>query len=156
VNSTGDTVGGVTINGQTKLNFNFNQNPEWGASATNNFGVKMILGKYYNVGSSSAPAACNVTLLAVVTPANTTGTSASYSIPLSSFSVIQNCGTSIGTAAAALASAKVVSITFEGDGGSAALGSGPKTGANLTVPQAGVSPAVYPTTVNVTGAITFN
>ncbi|RQO58453.1 hypothetical protein DBR47_12120 [Paucibacter sp. KBW04] len=156
LNTTGDTVGGLSISGQTKLNFNFNQNPEWAASATKNFGVKMIMGKYYNVGSASAPAACNITLLAVVTPSNSTGATAAYSIPLSSFNVIQNCGTSISTAAAALASAKVVSITFEGDGGTAALGSSPKTGANLTVPQAGVSPAVYPTTVNVSGAITFN
>jgi len=156
VSSTGDTVGGLSIGAQTKLNFTFNQNPEWAASATNNFAVKMILGKYYNVGSASAPAACNVILLAVVTPSNTTGASAAYSIPLSSFNVIQNCGAPISTTAAALASAKVVSITFEGDGGQSALGSGPKSGANLSVPQAGVSPALYPTTVNVTGAITFN
>jgi hypothetical protein len=156
LSTTGDTAGGVTINGQTKLNFTFNQNPEWASSATNKFGIKLILGKYYNVGSVSAPAACNVTLLAVVTPANTTGASATYAIPLSSFTVIQNCGTSLTTAAAALASAKVVSVNFEGDGGVSALGTSPKTGANMSVPQAGVSPATYPTTLNVTGAITFN
>ena len=152
ISGTGDTAGGVQIAGQTTINFTFNNNPEWQASGTNNFGVLLTLGKYYNVGTAGSPAACNIKLLAVVTPLNG-GAAAAYAIPLSSFAVIQPCGTSNTTPALALASAKVVSVDFQGDGGTAALPpvNGKTTGANLSVATAGL----YPTTVALTGGISF-
>ena len=152
LNGTGDTAGGLQIAGQTTLNFTFNENPEWASSGTANFGVLLTLGKYYNVGSAASPAACNIKLLAVVAPLNG-GAAAAYSLPLSSFAVIQGCNTGISTPAAALASAKVVAVDFQGDGGTAALPAvgGLTTGANLTVATGGV----YPTTVALTGPITF-
>lgn len=152
INASGDTAGGVQINGQTTVNFTFNENPEWFASGTNNFGVLLTLGKYYNVGTAGSPAACNIKLLAVVTPING-GAAAAYAISLSSFAVIQTCNTSNNTPALALASAKVVSIDFQGAAGGAALPpvNGKTTGANLSVAVGGV----YPTTVALTGGITF-
>ena len=152
ISGSGDTAGGVQINGQTTVNFTFNNNPEWQASGTNNFGVLLTLGKYYNVGSAGSPAACNIKLLAVVTPINS-GAATVYAIALSSFAVIQSCNTSNTTPALALASAKVVSVDFQGAAGGAALPpvNGKTTGANLTVAAGGV----YPTTVALTGGITF-
>jgi hypothetical protein len=152
ISSSGDTAGGVQVNGQTTVNFTFNNNAEWQASGTNNFGVLLTMGKYYNVGSAAAPAACNIKLLAVVTPING-GAPSAYAIALSSFAVIQSCNTSNTTPALALASANVVSIDFQGAGGGAALPpvNGQTTGANLSVAAAGV----YPTTVALTGSITF-
>ncbi len=151
ISSTADTAG-VKVNGQTTLNFTFNNNPEWQASGTNNFGVLMTLGKYYNTGTAAAPAACNLKLLAVVTPQNN-GNSTAYSIPLSSFQVIQSCGTTINTAAAALATSQVSEIAFQAAGGSAALPSvgGKTTGANLSV----IANGVYPTTLAIKGGISF-
>ncbi|MDE2564847.1 MAG: hypothetical protein KGL50_03600, partial [Burkholderiales bacterium] len=153
LSTTGDTPG-VQIAGQTTVNFTFNQNPEWYASATHNFGVLLTLGKFYNLGSTASPQPCNIKLLAVVAPLNG-GAAAPYSIPLSSFAVIQNCNTGIATPAAALASAPVSEIDFQGAGGTAALPpvNGLTTGANLSVPTG--SPAVYPTTVAITGGISF-
>ena len=153
LSTTADTAG-IQVNGQTTVNFTFNENPEWFSSGTNNFGVILTLGKFYNVGTTAAPAACNIKLLAVVAPLNG-GAAAAYAIPFSSFAVIQDCKTGINTPAAALASAPVAAVDFQGDGGASALGpvGGLKTGANFSVPTG--NPAVYPTTVALKGGITF-
>jgi hypothetical protein len=151
LSTTGDSPG-VFLNGQKSINFGFNNNPEWQSSGTNNFGVLLTLGKYYNTGTASAPAACNIKLLAVVAPLNN-GQQASYSIPLSDFQVIQNCGTGFSSTAAALASGPVSEVAFQAAGGSAALPAvgGKTTGANFTV-KAG---DVYPTTIALKGGISF-
>jgi Bacterial Ig-like domain len=149
--TTADTAG-VAVSGQTTVNFTFNNNPEWQASGTNNFGVILTLGKFYNVGTLAAPQACNVQLLAVVSPlAN--GAATAYAVPFSSFQVIQNCNTSLNTVSAALASAPVAEIAFQAAGGTAALPTvgGRTTGANLSVAAGGV----YPTTLALTGGISF-
>ena len=151
LSTTGDTAG-VKVSGQTALHFTFNNNPEWQASGNNNFGVLLTLGKFYNTGTAAAPAPCNLKLLAVVTPTNN-GNSTAYVVPLSSFQVIQNCGTSVGTAAAALALAPVSEIAFQAAGGGAALPAvgGKTTGANFSVAVNGV----YPTTLALKGGISF-
>jgi hypothetical protein len=151
ISSTGDTAG-VQINGQTTVNFTFNNNPEWQSSGTNNFGVILTLGKFYNVGTVAAPAPCNIKLLAVVTPLNN-GAATPYAVPLSSFAIIQACNSGISTVAAALASAPVSEVAFQAAGGTAALPTvgGKTTGANLSVANGGV----YPTTLALTGGITF-
>ena len=69
ISATGDTAG-VQINGQTTVDFTFNNNPEWQASGTNNFGVILTLGKFYNIGTGGSTVPCNIKLLAVVTPTN--------------------------------------------------------------------------------------
>ena len=57
--------------------------------------------------------------------------------------------------AQALAQQPISQIDFQGDGGSAAITAGAtSTGANLSVPTTGTSP-VYPTTLVVDGAVTF-
>ncbi len=151
MSTTADTAG-VTLSGQTTVNFTFNNNPEWQASGTNNFGVILTLGKFYNVGTAAAPAPCNVKLLSVVTPLGG-GAATAYALPLSGFQVIQNCNTGISTVAAALASAPVAEVAFQAAGGTAALPTvaGRTTGANFSV----AAGAVYPTTLALTGGISF-
>jgi hypothetical protein len=58
--------------------------------------------------------------------------------------------------AAALASAPVSEVAFQAAGGGAALPpvGGKTTGANLSVPTTG-NPPVYPTTLALTGGISF-
>lgn len=152
ISSSGDTAGGVQVNGQTTLNFKLNQNPEWFASGTNNFGVLLTLNKWYDVDAGAGVAPCNIKLLSVVSPLNG-GAAADYAIPLSGFQVIQSCNTNLTTPALALAAQKVVSIDFQAAGGSAALPTvgGKTTGANFSVANGGV----YPTTLALTGGISF-
>lgn len=151
ISGTADTAG-VQINGQTTINFTFNNNAEWQASGTNNFGVLLTLGKFYDLDAGPAVQACNVKLLAVVTPING-GAASAYAVPLSAFSVIQNCNTSISTVAVALASSPVSEVAFQAAGGGSALPtvSGQTTGANFSVAAGGV----YPTTLALTGGVTF-
>jgi hypothetical protein len=152
ISATGDTAGGVQIAGQTTINFKLNQNPEWFASGTNNFGVLLTLDKWYDVDAGAGVAPCNIKLLAVVSPLNG-GAAADYAVPLGSFAVIQTCNTSLNTAALALAAQKIVSVDFQAAGGGAALPAvgGQTTGANLSVAAGGV----YPTTLALTGGISF-
>jgi hypothetical protein len=151
ISATGDTPG-VQLNGQTTLEFTFNNNPEWQASGTNNFGVLLTMGKFYDLDAGAGVTPCNIKLLAVVTPLNN-GAATLYKVPLSSFQVIQSCNTSINTVSAALASAPVSEVAFQAAGGGAALPTvgGKTTGANLSVAAAGV----YPTTLALTGGISF-
>lgn len=147
---TGDTAG-VTINGQTKVNFTFNQNPEWFNSANNKFAVVLTLGKRYSIGTG-----CNIQLHGVKTP--TAVTAAAYSMNLTTeFRVAQDCGTGIqpDAVAQALAASPVISsVKVLGAGGPAAIiGRGESaSGANLTTAVGGV----YPTTVVLKGVITFD
>jgi hypothetical protein len=152
LSGTGDTAG-VSINGKTTMKFSFGQNPEWFSSATKNFGVILTLGKYYNVGSASAPAACNIKLLAVVTP--TAQPVTAYSIPISSFGLIQTCNVAGLTPASALALGPLSQVDFQavGSGNPLPAVGGKLVGANMSVPTG--TPAVYPTTLVVNGGISF-
>jgi hypothetical protein len=140
-----DTAG-LQIGGQTTMSFTFGENGEWFGGSNNKFVVMLTLGKFY-------AGQCHIKLAAVVTP--TAAAASTYTIPLSSMSVTQNCG--VGTltpssVAAALALSPVSQIDFQGDGGASALTvNGQTSGSNLTVAAGGV----IPTTVVVKGAITF-
>ena len=151
ISDSGDTPG-VQLSGQSTINFTFNNNPEWQASGTNNFGVLLTLGKFYDLDPGAGVTPCNIKLLAVVTPLNN-GAAAPYSVPLSAFQVIQACNSGIATVADALASAPVSEVAFQAAGGGAALPTvgGKTTGANFTVATGGV----YPTTLALTGGISF-
>lgn len=146
--NSGDTSG-VTISNQTKLNFNFNPNPEWFNSSNNKFGVVITLGKIYSIDGG-----CRLQLHGVKTPTSADATA--YSMTLATdFRVAANCGTSINSVTAALAASPVISsVKFIGAaGGSAITGvNNVSTGANLT----NVKGSVYPTTVVLKGAITFD
>jgi hypothetical protein len=138
---------GLQLAGQTTMKITFRMNPEWFSSTTHNVGVILTLGKLYNT-----PGACNIQLLSVFTP--TAQAATAYAIPLSSFTFKQDCAAGL-TVAAALAAAPVSQVDFQGDGGSAALtAGGASTGANMSVPTTGGS-VVYPTTLVVNGAVTF-
>jgi Bacterial Ig-like domain len=146
-NNSGDTAG-VDVGSRANLKFTLGQNAEWFNGTAKNFMIVVDLGKRYVAGGNT----CRLQLRNVTTP--TAQAATAYSIPWSSFEVVQNCGTSISTAAAALAASPVSQIAFQGVGGTAALSAGGKTsGANLTIPTA--PPVVYPTTLVVRGAITF-
>ena len=147
--STSADTAGVQINGQTTMKFNFGMNPEWWASSTKNVGIILTLGKYYSVNGGN----CNIKLLSIFTP--TAQAATAYSIPLSSFSINQDCAVAGLTPASALALAPISQVDFQGDGGSAALtAGGVSTGANLSVPTTGGT-VLYPTTLVVNGAVTF-
>jgi hypothetical protein len=144
---TADTPG-VQITSQTTIQFDFGMNPEWFTSGTPNVGVLLTMGKHYSVNGNF----CNVKLLSVFTP--TAQAATTYSIPLSSFVINQNCADTSLTTASVLATMLISQVDFQGDGGGPALSDGTKlTGANLSVPTG--SPAVYPTTLVVNGAVTF-
>ena len=145
LSATTDTAG-VRISGQTTMKFNFNPNPEWYQSATNNFMVQFDMGRRYLVGGNP----CHVQLRRVVTP--TSAASVSYTLNLSEFVVVQDCAVPGLTAAAALAGSDISQISFQAAGGGSAVGDGSRTtGANLSVPAG----PVYPTTLVLKGAISF-
>lgn len=150
LDAAGDT-GGVTINGQTKINFIFNQNPEWFNSANNKFAVVITLGKRYSIGTG-----CRIQLHGVKAPTSVAATAYSMNL-VNDFRVAQDCGTGIAPTAVAqalTASPVVSSVKMLGAGGGAAIiGRNDLTsGANLST----VVNGVYPTTVVLKGAITFD
>jgi hypothetical protein len=146
-NNSGDTAG-IDVGSRANLKFTLGQNAEWFNGTAKNFMIVVDLGKRYVAGGNT----CRLQLRNVTTP--TAQAATAYSIPWSSFEVVQNCGTSINTVAAALAASPVSQIAFQGVGGTIALSAGgKKSGANLTIPTA--PPVVYPTTLVVRGAITF-
>jgi exo-beta-1,3-glucanase (GH17 family) len=147
LSKTADTPG-LQLTDQTTMRFTFGMNPEWWASTTRNVGAMLTLGKLYGSGNS----ACNITLISIFTP--TAQAATAYSLPLSSFSFKTDCGSGL-TVAQALAQQPVAQVDFQGDGGTAALpAGGASTGANLSVPTTG-NPPMYPTTLVVNGAVTF-
>lgn len=152
LSGTGDTPG-VSINGKTTMKFTFGQNPEWFSGPAKNFGVILTLGKFYNVSGNSTVQPCNIKLLAVVTP--TAQAATAYSVALSSFGLIQTCNVPGLTAASALALGPLSQVDFQavGSGNPLPPVNGNLVGANMSVPTG--SPAVYPTTLVVNGAITF-
>jgi hypothetical protein len=152
LSGTADTPG-VSISGKTTMKFRFNQNPEWFNGPAKNFGVILTLGKFYDVDAGPAVAPCNIKLLAVVTPTSAAATD--YAVPISSFDLIQTCGVGGLTPASALALSPLSQVDFQGVGSSNPLPAvgGKLVGANMSVPVG--SPAVYPTTLAVTGGVTF-
>jgi hypothetical protein len=138
---------GVQVGSQTQLKFKLGQNNEWFTSATNNFMIVMDLGKRFDVGGN----VCRLQLRRVVTP--TAAAASDYSIPLSSFALVQDCGGAVGSVAEALAASPISQISFQGVGGGIALSDGTLTsGANLSVPN---GDGVYATTLVVVGGISF-
>jgi hypothetical protein len=137
---------GVQINGQTSMKFKLGQNAEWFGTATNKFAVDLTLGKRYPPNGNT----CRLQLRTIVTP--TAAAATAYTVPLSAFSVVQDCGVGGLTVASALAASPISQVSFQGVGGSNALSAGGQTsGANLSVAANGV----YPTTLVVVGGITF-
>jgi hypothetical protein len=145
LSNTADNTG-VQINGQTSIKFKLGQNAEWFGTATNKFAVDLTLGKRYVVGGNT----CRVQLRTIVTP--TAAAATVYTVPLSAFSVVQDCAQGGLTVASALAASPISQVSFQGVGGSIALTAGGQTsGANLSIAVGGV----YPTTLVVAGGITF-
>jgi Bacterial Ig-like domain len=137
---------GIQINGQTSIQFKLGQNPEWFGTATNKFAVDLTLGKRYPPNGTT----CRLQLRTIVTP--TAAAATQYTVPLSAFSVVQDCGVGGLTLASALAASPISQVSFQGVGGSNALTAGGQTsGANLSVAVGGV----YPTTLNLVGGISF-
>ncbi len=149
--STTANTSGVSLSGQTSISFTFNSNPEWvTADGTPNVMVELTMGDLYNPTPTTT---CNVQMQTVfAATGGATGTP--YTIPLANFNVVQNCGDATITAATALAQ-PISRIDFQGDGGTAAITiNGVTSNSNLTTPNT-AAPPVYPTTVALGGAITF-
>ncbi|MBI3155481.1 MAG: hypothetical protein HYZ20_08730 [Burkholderiales bacterium] len=145
LSATADTPG-LQLAGQTQIKFNFNPNPEWFGTATNNFMVQFDMGKLYDTGGP-----CHIQLRKVVTP--TSAGQAAYALDLDSFAVVQNCGVAGLTAASVLATQPISQVSFQAAGGGAAVSDGTKTtGANLSAPNGA---GVYPTTLVIKGGILF-
>lgn len=146
----GDT-GGVDVAGKAKVNFNFNPNPEWYQAGGAKVAVVLTLGKRFPIDNG-----CRLQLHGVK-PITSDGNVA-YSMNLTSdFRVAADCGQGIPPTdvAAALAKSSVVSsVKFVGaDGDAALIGRNEvKSTANLSVKSGNV----YPTTVALKGAITFD
>ena len=138
---------GMQLAGQTQIKFNFNPNPEWFGTSTNNFMVQFDMGKRYLVGGNP----CHIQLRKVVTP--TSVNAAAYALTLSEFAVVQNCGLAGLTATSVLATEPISQISFQAAGGGAAVTDGKlSTGANLSVANGA---GVYPTTLVLKGGIRF-
>jgi hypothetical protein len=145
LSGTADSTG-IQINGQTSIKFKLGQNPEWFGTATNKFALDLTLGKRYPPNGNT----CRLQLRTIVTP--TAAAPTVYTVPLSAFSVVQDCGVGGLTVASALAASPISQVSFQGVGGSNALTAGGQTsGANLSVAAGGV----YPTTLVMVGGITF-
>jgi hypothetical protein len=145
LSGTADSTG-IQINGQTAIKFKLGQNPEWFGTATNKFAIDLTLGKRYPPNGNT----CRLQLRTIVTP--TAAAATVYTVPLSAFSVVQDCGVGGLTLASALAASPISQVSFQGVGGGIALSAGGQTsGANRTVAVNGV----YPTTLVVAGGITF-
>ncbi|MCB1995832.1 MAG: hypothetical protein KDG57_08155, partial [Rhodoferax sp.] len=138
---------GMQLNGQTQIKFNFNPNPEWYGTTTNNFMVQFDMGKLYTVNGNP----CHIQLRKVVTP--TSADSAAYALNLSEFAVVQNCGVAGLTATSVLASEPVSQVSFQAAGGGSSVSDGVlNTGANLSAANGA---GVYPTTLVIKGGIRF-
>jgi uncharacterized protein YjdB len=137
----------VSATGFDSLSFTLAVNQEWLSAGTPNF-VVLITSNVSGVSSNT----CNPQVAAVVTA---TSLQSVYTVPLTAFTLVKQACNSNVTAAQILA-APVIQIDFQADGGTAAImASGLTSNTNTTVPAAGSSPAVYPTTVNVVGEVQF-
>ncbi len=154
ISATADTAG-VQLNGQSSVAFTFNQNPEWFALSNHNVLLMLTLGKRYLVNGN----ACNIKLQTVFTPTAVAATS--YTVPLSKFTVAQNCGvaaltpSSVTAALASTAGGPVSQIDFQGDAGASAITAGNPpltTSANWTTRD---QYGGFATTLSLTGPITF-
>ncbi len=150
ISATGNTSG-MQINGQTSISFTLNQNQEWFNQTNHNVLVQLTLGNLYGT--------CNVLLRDVFTPTSVSATA--YTLLLSDFTVAQSCGmgaltpTSPIAALAANTGGPIVQLDFQGDSGASALTAGAAaltSSANITNANGS---GVYPTTIVVTGLITF-
>ena len=150
ISGTADTPG-MVLNGQTTVSFNLGMNAEFFSNSNHNVAVLMNLGKHYAAGGG-----CNLQLQTVFTP--TSAASTSYTLPLSSFAVAQDCATGTpptGYAAALTASPAVSQIAFQAASGASAfhpnLSGSLTSGANTTVANG----TYIPTTLSLTGGISF-
>jgi hypothetical protein len=148
-----NNTSGLQLTNQTSMSFTLNQNPEWAGLSNHNIAIILTLGNYYSVNGG----ACNVKLQTIMTPTGG-ATATSYTVPLSQFVVSQNCGISslsssaVTAALAASAGGPVVQVDFQGDSGNSAITVGTKTSSANTATAAN---GVYPTTIAITGGITF-
>lgn len=146
------TLAGVSVANKTKLNFKLGQNAEWHRSSEKNFGVLLTMSTQYVVNSAN----CRIKLWQVVTP--TAQADTAYSINLSDFRIIENCGNNTLTAAQVLANQTVVQLDFQANAGGAriaATGSQAREGANTTVTN-DTADGFTATTISVVAPITFN
>ena len=137
----------VSAVGKTTLNYQMGVNPEWFSASG---GARFVILISARVTGVSNPT-CDPKVSAVVQA--TSAASVAYSTPLTAFTgIAQNCGVATVSVAQILAGA-VKQISFEADGGGAALtASGLTSNTNRSVAGNGV----FTTTISVAAPVGFN
>ena len=136
----------VSAVSKTALGYTMGVNPEWFGAAG---GAKFVILISANVPGVSTPT-CDPKVSAVVQA--TSANAVAYVTPLSAFTgIAQNCGVSTVTAATILAN-RITQISFEADGGGAALtASGLISNTNRSVAASGL----FTTTISVSPPLAF-
>ena len=138
ISTTSDTPEGVRIDAQAALKFNFSQNQEWFATGENQVEVDLILGHFNRKANKDA---CNVRVRATFKPSSPAP--ANYSLRLRDFTISEACELTDLNPWFELQDYPIVAIRFASPVG------------NFKVPSATAPSPNYPTTITLTGPITF-
>lgn len=138
ISNTKDTPEGVRIDAQAALNFNFAQNQEWFDAGENQVEVDLILGHFNRKKDNGE---CNVHLRASFKPSSPVA--ANYSLKLRDFTVADACELADLNPWFELQDHSIVAIRFASPVG------------NFKVPSPTAPAPNYPTTITLTGPITF-
>jgi hypothetical protein len=138
LSNSANTPDGVRIDAQAALKFNFSQNQEWFATGDNQVEVSLILGHFNRKQDNGA---CNVKLRAIFKPASPA--TAAYSLKLKDFTVQEACELTDLNPWFELQDYPVVAIRFFSQVG------------NVKVPSPTAPAPNYPTTITLTGPISF-
>jgi hypothetical protein len=138
LNTTTHTLAGLRIDAQAAINFSFAQNLEWFSTSDNGVKVGLVLGHFNRKDNGEA---CNVRLEAEVKP-TTTATTA-YSIPLKNFTVAESCELTGLDPWNELQDFPISMVRFNA------------SSLNVSQSSTGLAKPSYPTTLTLTGPITF-
>ena len=138
ISNTKDTQEGARIDAQAALKFNFSQNQEWFATGDNQVEVDLILGHFNRKANNDG---CNVHLRATFKP--NSPAPANYSLKLRDFTIGDACELKDLNPWFELQDYSVVAVRFASPVG------------NFKVPSATAPAPNYPTTITLTGPITF-
>lgn len=140
LSTTGNTAGGLRIDAESAIHFSFAQNPEWFSTTNNGLKVGLVLGHLGNPKSDGK--ACNVTLEAEVKPSAASATSYSLSLK-DQFKVAEACGLTGLDPWNELQDYPISRIKFAA------------SSLNVSASSTGLEKPTYPTTLTLTGPITF-
>jgi len=138
ISGTANTPEGTRIDAQSALKFTFSQNQEWFATGDNQVEVDLVLGHFNRKANNDA---CNVRVRATFKPS--APAPANYSLKLRDFTVSESCELTDLNPWFELQDYPIVAIRFSSPVG------------NFKVPSLTAPAPNYPTTITLTGPITF-